>query len=118
MNCQRKIAAVVCSSIALSFSAIGQTNSLIWHKADGRVNADVHNEALLPLLRGIAGQTGWHIFVEPGASHTASTKFKNLPTGDALKRLLGDLNFALVPKDRGPSELYVFFTTMKNATRQ
>ncbi|HUE35903.1 MAG TPA: S8 family serine peptidase, partial [Candidatus Acidoferrum sp.] len=28
------------------------------------------------------------------------------------------LNFALVPKDRGPSELYVFFTTMKNATRQ
>ena len=118
MNYWRKIAAVVCLSIALSINAFGQTNSLAWHKADGLVDADVHSETLLPLLRGIAGQTGWHIFVEPGTSHTASTKFKNLPTGDALKRLLGDLNFALVPKDNGPSELYVFVTTMKNATRQ
>lgn len=118
MNGWHKIAAFFCLCIALSFSAAGQTNSLVWHRANGLVDADVRNEALMPLLRGIAGQTGWHVFVEPGASHTASTKFKNLTTGDALKRLLGDLNFALVPKDSGPSELYVFFTTMKNATRQ
>jgi thermitase len=32
--------------------------------------------------------------------------------------LLGDLNFALVPKTNAPSQLYVFRTTMENATRQ
>jgi thermitase len=111
-------AVVFCLSIAMSFGAAPQTNSLVWHKADGSVDADLHGEALLPLLKNISAQTGWHIFVEPGASHTASTTFKNLPAGDALKRLLGDLNFALVPKVNSPSELYVFITTMKNATRQ
>ena len=60
----------------------------------------------------------WKIFVEPGAEHRASAKFKDLPSGDALKMLLGDLNFALVPQTNGPSLLYVFRTTMHNATRQ
>ena len=53
-------------------------------------------------------QTGWHIFVEPGAARNASAKFKDLPSGDALKMLLGNLNFALVPETNGPSQLYVF----------
>jgi hypothetical protein len=105
-------------SIALTSGATAQTNSLVWHKADGLVDANIHDEPLLPLLRSISVQTGWHIFVEPGASHTASTTFKKLPSGDALKRLLGDLNFALVPKTDAAPELYVFVTTMKNATRQ
>jgi thermitase len=118
MNRWIAFAVVFCLSTALGFGAAPQTNSLVWHKADGSVDADLHGEALLPLLKNISAQTGWHIFVEPGASHTASTTFKNLPAGDALKRLLGDLNFALVPKLDGPSELYVFVTTMKNATRQ
>jgi Subtilase family len=110
--------AVFCVSIAPGFGAAPQTNSLVWHKAGGSVDADLHGEALFPLLKNISAQTGWHIFVEPGATHTASTTFKNLPAGDALKRMLGDLNFALVPKVNSPSELYVFITTMKNATRQ
>jgi hypothetical protein len=56
--------------------------------------------------------------VEPGTTRSASTKFKNLPVGDALKMLLGDLNFAFVPEMKGPSELYVFRTTMRNATQR
>lgn len=118
MNRWFKYAAIFCSSIALSFGATAETNSLVWHKADGTVDANLHGEMLLPLLKNISAQSGWHIFVEPGASHTASTTFRNLPAGDALKRLLGDLNFALVPKVNSPSELYVFITAMKNATRQ
>jgi hypothetical protein len=93
------------------------TNSLVWSAATGQVSADVHGEPLWPLLEDIAHQTGWHIFVEPGSDRTASATFKNLPSGDALKMLLGDLNFALVPKTNGPSQLYVFRTTMENATR-
>jgi thermitase len=56
--------------------------------------------------------------VEPDTTHTTSAKFKDLPSGDALKMLLGNLNFALVPRTNGVPQLYVFRTEMKNATRQ
>jgi len=117
MNRLKKFAAVLCFSLAFGFIAAAQTNSLVWYEADGRVDADVHNEPLLPLLKSIAGQTGWRVYVEPGTTLKASTKFKNLAVGDALKMLLGDLNFALVPKINTPSQLYVFRTSMKNATQ-
>jgi hypothetical protein len=94
-----------------------ETNSLVWRTATDQVSADVRGEPLWPLLEDIAHKTGWHIFVEPGAAHDASAKFTDLPSGDALKMLLGDLNFALVPQTNGPSLLYVFTTRMENATR-
>src|SRR5208282_4912936 len=94
------------------------TNSLVWHRAADRVDADVRGMALWPLLEKIAVEAGWHIFVEPDTTHTTSAKFKDLPSGDALRMLLGDLNFALVPQTNAPSQLYVFRTNIKNATKQ
>jgi thermitase len=93
-------------------------NSITWDAKLDQVSADVRGEALWPLLEDIAHQTGWHIFVEPGLERKADTKFKELPRGDALKKLLGDLNFAFVPQTNGPDLLYVFKTTMQNATRR
>ena len=81
------------------------------------MDADVHGEALWPLLEDIAHQTGWHIFVEPGITQATDAKFSSLPSSEALRKLLGDLNFALVPKTNEPSQLYVFTTRMENATR-
>jgi len=96
-------------------------STLVWQKgaqtAADSVSADIHGEALWPLLEDIAHQTGWHILVEPGADRLADVKFNHLPPGDALKKLLGDLNFALVPQTNGPDQLYVFLTTMQAATR-
>ena len=110
---------VFCLLLASVFGArAADTNSLVWHKADGRVDADIRSEALWPLLEQIAVAADWKIFVEPGAEHNASAKFKNLPVGDALKMLLGDLNFALVPQTNAPGQLYIFRTSMKNATKQ
>jgi hypothetical protein len=94
------------------------TNSLVWHRATDRVDADVRGMALWPLLEKIAVAAGWHIFVEPDTTHTTSAKFKDLPSGDALKMLLGNLNFALVPRTNSVPDLYVFRTVMKNATRE
>jgi hypothetical protein len=96
----------------------GDTNSLVWRRATDRVDADVRGLALWPLLEKIAVEAGWHIFVEPDTTHTTSAKFKDLPSGDALKMLLGNLNFALVPRTNGVPQLYVFRTAIKNATRQ
>jgi hypothetical protein len=100
----------------LSACAAG-TNSLVWHQTAGRVDADIHGEPLWPLLEDIAHQTGWHIFVEPGTARVASTKFQDLPPDNALRMLLGNLNFAFVPQTNGPDFLYVFTTSRGNATR-
>jgi len=103
-------------AIALSANA-ANTNTLVWHVATDRVSADIRGEKLWPLLENIAHQTGWHIFVEPDAEHDASVKFQNLQSSDALKMLLGDLNFALVSPTNAPAQLYVFKTSRQNATR-
>src|ERR1017187_5706172 len=103
---------------ALSFSAgAADTNSLVWHRATDRVDADVRGMALWPLLEKIASDAGWRIYVEPDTTHTTSAKFKDLPSGDALKRLLGNLNFALVPRTNGVPILYVVRTCIKNDAR-
>jgi len=94
-----------------------ETNSIVWHQATDRVDADVRSLGLPQLLEQITAQTGWRVYVEPGTTHSASAKFKNLPTGDALRMLFGDLNFALVPQTNAAPHLYVFTTKMQNATR-
>jgi hypothetical protein len=111
---------VFCLLLACGWGVRGaETNSnlLTWHKSAGRVDADLRGEALWPLLEDIAHQTGWHIFVEPGAERKASTKFKDLPQDDALRMLLGNLNFAFTLQTNGPDLLYVFTTSRENATR-
>lgn len=109
------LALLVCAGAILR--AATATNSLVWQTTTDRVSADIRGEALWPLLEDIAHQTGWHIFVEPGAARKADVKFSNLPSGEALKKLLGDLNFALVPKTNEADHLYVFTTRMENATQ-
>lgn len=93
------------------------TNTVVWNTAADQVSADIHGEPLWPLLEQIAHQTGWHIFVEPDTARTVDVKFSDLTSGDALKKLLGDLNFAFVPKTNEASQLYVFLTRRENATK-
>jgi len=81
-----------------------------------KVSADIRSTELTAVLEKIAAVTGWHVFVEPETLHTVSTKFSNLPPGEALHKLLGDVNFFLMPDAKQP-KLYVFRTRMQNATR-
>lgn len=103
--------------VAVVLPGRAATNSLIWNTAADRVSADIRGEPLWPLLEDIAHQTGWHIFVEPNAARDVDVKFSNLASGEALKKLLGNLNFAFVPKTNEASQLYVFLTRRENATR-
>src|ERR1041385_777334 len=88
-----------------------------WDTNRNRVSADIQFRKLDRLLEQIAEKTGWEIFVEPGTTHDVSTKFKNLRPNEALRRLLGDLNFALVPSTNRNSTLFVFRTSRQNATQ-
>jgi len=94
-----------------------ETNSLSWDTNANRVTADIQSVDLLRLLGGINKVTGWQIYLEENTTHKASVKFKDLPPGDALRLLLGKLNFALVPQTNSRSRLYVFRTSMGNATQ-
>src|SRR5688572_21574507 len=113
--------ALICICLAFSLgegAAAATTNALVWNKAKDRVDADVRGWELFGLLERIASETGWQVYVEPGSGHKASVKFKDLSSGEALRLLLGDLSFALIPQTNDNSRLYVFRTAMQNATRQ
>lgn len=112
----RLLTGLVAAVVLLALPA-GAANSLVWNRDTDRVDADLRGVALWPFLEDMAHKTGWHIFVEPGTDKMVSTKFKGLPSGEALKMVFGDLNFALVPQTNGPTCLYVFRTTMVNATK-
>jgi len=105
-------------AVLLPAMIASSANSIVWDTKQNSVSADVRGEALWTLLEDIAHQTGWHIFVEPGLSQKADVKFSGLNSGDALKKLLGDLNFAYVPRTNEADQLYVFATTMRAATQQ
>lgn len=92
----------------------GTTNVIVWKK--DRVDADVRNFELRPLLESIARKTGWQIFAEPGLQYTASARFTRLTPGDALRSLLGNLNFAQVPQSNQTTRLFVFATDIQAAT--
>ena len=109
--------AVLLSGLGLAHAGTA-TNSLVWQTGGDRVTADIRGEALWPLLTDIAHQTGWHIFVEPGIDRKIDVKFSSLPSGEALKKLLGDLNYAFVPRTNEADHLYVFATTLRAATQR
>ncbi len=105
--------------LATPFSGrTADTNSFVsWNAATDAVSMDVHRQQLWPVLEDVAHQTGWHIFVEPDSARVIDVKFQNEPRQEALKKLLGDLSFAFVPKTNEPSQLYVFTSRMENATK-
>jgi hypothetical protein len=90
---------------------------LNWNTNRNIVNADIQSLPVARLLGAIARHTGWEVFLEPNVTHNVSTKFQDLPSGQALRMLLGDLNFALVPQTNGPTHLYVFRTSKGSATQ-
>jgi len=115
----RRLPAALClAAVVLGAIPARAASTLNWETNRNRVSADIKSGRLLPLLEQIAAATRWHVFVEPDATtRTVSAKFSNLPPGDALHLLLGDLNFALIPETNSNSKLVVFHTTMKNATQ-
>jgi hypothetical protein len=109
-----------CLALILAFGPgnVRAAETLVWQTNQNRVTADITSWQLPDLLEQIAAATGWQVYVEPGTTHRVSAKFKALPPGDALRLLLGDLNFALVPQTDAGSRLFVFRTSMHQATQR
>src|SRR5258708_30976583 len=104
------------AALVLGIAGPGPAVSFVWQTNKNLVTADISSGQLQPLLRQIAASTGWQIFLEPGTTHAVSARFHNLPPGEALGLLLGDLNFALVPQTNASPKLFVFHTTIQRST--
>lgn len=92
-------------------------DTLNWRTNQNLVSADIKSGDLSKLLGQVAASTGWKVYLEPGTARNVSAKFQNLRPGDALHLLLGELNFALVPETNASPKLFVFRTSLKNATQ-
>src|SRR5436190_10870567 len=112
-----RFAVIFVGLTALSAFSASATDVFNWNTNRNRVTADIKSEDLLHLLEQIAASTGWHVMVEPDTLHTVSAKFSDVPPGEALHLLLGDVNFALLPGTNSTSRLFVFRTARKHATR-
>ncbi len=99
---------------AVSGAGALQGDTILWR--DQRMDAKIHNLPLPEVLKSLASATGWRIYLEPGTVPPVSAQFERLGITQALPRLLGDLNFALLPLPNGGAQLYVYRTTSKGAT--
>ncbi len=106
--------AAVCALMLTAAAALA-ADSLNWRAKQNQVDADIQSWDLNTLLKKIARQTGWKVYVERGADSAVSVKFKNLPEDEALRRLLGKLNYAK-DQSNGVSRLLIFRTAAKAAT--
>lgn len=115
---KRFVATSLLASALLGGFCAAATDTFNWRTNQNRVTADIKGGDLPDLLERIASVTGWQVFVEPKTTHNVSAKFKDLPPSDALRLLLGDLNFALLPGTNTTPRLFVFRTTMQKATQR
>jgi hypothetical protein len=91
-------------------------DSLLWSTNKNTVSVDIKEWDLHKLLSKISVVTGWRFKIEPGTNAPITAKFKDLPTDEALNRLLGGLNFT---KDasNGVTRLLVYRTMPGAATQ-
>ena len=102
-------------ALGLACAESRAADSLDWQAKQDRVDANIEKGNLIPLLKKIARATGWKVYVEPGAAMSVSVKFKEVSQDEALRRLLGKLNYAK-DETNGVTRLLVFRTVAGAAT--
>ncbi|HET7624554.1 MAG TPA: hypothetical protein VFM25_04755, partial [Verrucomicrobiae bacterium] len=108
---------IIASAFLVLSNAVARGGEILnWSTNENRVSANLESVPLTRLLEGVSQATGWQVYVESNVAANVSVKFKDLPTGEALRFLLGKLNFALVPQTNASSRLYVFQSSLENAT--
>lgn len=104
----------------LGLSLVGAVfgkEAVVWHADRQQMDAQVESRPLGQVLEDLASATRWQVYVEPDLEVPVSARFKGLPSGEALRLLLGELNFALLPQADGPAKLLVFQKSLHHATR-
>lgn len=101
---------------AVRADAIGTAPGLAWDASTQRLSANIDGWSLPKTLTRLSRITGWEVRIEPGADRRIATKFRLLDANDALPRLLGDLNFAVLPRSNSAPQLLIYRTSAAQAT--
>ena len=96
-------------------AGLAASPELIWRR-DKTADARIENKPLTNVLARLSAVTGWKVYLEPGLSRRISVEFQNAPQRDALKKLFGDISYALVPQPNGGGKLFVYETSISDAT--
>ncbi len=89
-------------------------NGLDW-RDNGTATAKIENWPLERVLQSLSDQGRWQILVEPDLNLNVTTRFTDIPHTKALRRLLSDVNFAIIPSSKSPSRLLVYKTSSAKA---
>jgi hypothetical protein len=116
MNGPSSTLAVVTALFFAAFTSRA-ADFLRWDARQGRVDAVVETWTIPQLLSRVASATGWEIYLDPQITNRVPMRFTGKEPGDALRRLLGDFNYALLPETNGASKFFVFRTSRDQATR-
>lgn len=116
-NVRWKALACLAMLWAANPAPLAAADSLVWDAQSKKVDAQIEGWDFPTFLGELARAAGWQVYVEPGTKHTVSVRFKKLPVGEALRRMLGDLNFALLPQTNAPARLFIFRTSLQEATQ-
>ena len=88
-----------------------------WQSSD-KVSASIENWPLEKVLQSLSDLRKWQVLVEPDLKSSVTTRFRDLPQTDALRRLLNNVNFVIIPSRTGPSRMLVYETASKNAVKR
>ena len=105
--------AVFLAGLASSLAA----DTLKWDAARDRVDAIIETWTVPQLLQRVATATGWEIYLDPEITNRIPAKFTGKEQGEALRRLLGDYSYALVPETNSASKFFVFRNSRDQATQ-
>lgn len=104
----------VCADLDLDLTA--KDGFLGFNVKERKFTAAIDGSGLREVMAKLGSATGWKVYIDPAAQRNVSAQFTNRSSGDALRLLLGGLNFALVPQDKGAAKLLVFQNSAKDAT--
>lgn len=117
MTAWLKLRILVLLTLLGSAGGAWSADTLKWNVAADRVDATINGWTVPELLEQVATATGWQIFLDPEITNRIPAKFTDKPPGEALRRLLGEYNYALVPATGSPARLFVFRKSREQATR-
>lgn len=106
---------LTCLAVLLMAGSVQASDALLWRKEQNKVDAQFENWNLTKLLKKVSGATGWKVYIEPETTYVSSAKFKGLSQDEALRRLLGSLNYSK-QSTNGVTELFVYRTRARAAT--
>ncbi|HTD68658.1 MAG TPA: S8 family serine peptidase [Candidatus Limnocylindria bacterium] len=100
----RKQTAIVVALCLASLVAGRAADLLNWDAARDRVDATIETWTIPELLQRVATSTGWEIYLDPGITNRIPARFSAKEPGEALRKLLGNYSYALIPDTNSRSK--------------